>query len=244
VAAARPARCVVRSVVKVKLSELLDMFSNTTDGVFAVDGRQRIIYWSGSARALLGHAPEDVLGRNCYDIIAGGDYQEHAYCRRDCPVVTSARKAQPLGSYDVRSKTKDGVEMWLNTTVVFLPEALSRKTVVLHLFRDVTQRRRAEKLAEVLVQCVGEFTAQATEVREEVVPYPPPGPNLTGRELQVLRLLASGTGTEAIARSLGVSRSTARNHIESVLGKLGVHSRLEAVVYATRHRLLDEVSRT
>lgn len=226
--------------MRLKLSELLDIFSNTTDGVFAVDGKQRIIHWSDGARALLGHAPEDVLGKNCYDVVAGGDYQEHPYCRRDCPVVISARKGQPVASYDVRSLTKDGAEMWLNITVVSLPETVSRKTVVLHLFRDVTQRRRAEKLAEELVQSVGEFTARATEVREEVVPYPPPGPNLTGRELQVLRLLASGTGTEAIAHSLAVSRSTARNHIESVLSKLGVHSRLEAVVYATRHHLLDK----
>jgi PAS domain S-box-containing protein len=225
--------------MKAKLSDLLDVFSNTRDGVFAVDGRQHIIYWSAGARALLGHPSRDVLGKNCYDVIAGGDYQEHPYCRRDCPVMLSARKGEPVASYDVRSRTKDGDERWLNTTIVTLPQAVSRKTVVVHLFRDVTQRRRAEELAEEMVQAVGNFTAAAPEVGEEVLPYPPPGPNLTTRELQVLKLLASGTGTEAIARALGVTRSTARNHIESVLGKLGVHSRLEAVVYATRHRLLE-----
>ena len=51
-------------------------------------------------------------------------------------------------------------------------------------------------------------------------------------------LLASGVATEEIASTLGVSRSTARNHIESILAKLGVHSRLQAVVYASRRGLL------
>ncbi len=226
--------------MKAKLSNQLKVFSNTLDGVFAVDGRQRIIYWSAGAQALLGHAQQDVLGQNCYEVVAGGDYQEHPYCRRDCPVVVSARKGEPVASFDVLSRSNDGADMWLNTSIIALPDAVASKTVVVHLVRDVTHRRRAEQLAEETVQSVGKFTAGAPEDQEEVVPYPPPGPNLTARELQVLRLLASGTGTEAIARALGVTRSTARNHIESVLSKLGVHSRLEAVVYATRHQLLEQ----
>jgi DNA-binding NarL/FixJ family response regulator len=116
---------------------------------------------------------------------------------------------------------------------------VARKRVVVHLFRDVTKRRRAEELAEEMIDSVSRFTAGPPEEPEEVTPYPPPGPNLTARELQVLKLLAVGTSTEAIARTLGVTRSTARNHIESVLSKLGVHSRLQAVVYATEHGLVE-----
>jgi two-component system nitrate/nitrite response regulator NarL len=54
----------------------------------------------------------------------------------------------------------------------------------------------------------------------------------------VLRLVASGAGTPAMAEGLGVSRATVRNHVQNILGKLGVHSRLEAAAYATRHRLV------
>ena len=53
--------------------------------------------------------------------------------------------------------------------------------------------------------------------------------DLTPREREVLRLLALGNGTGALALSLGVSYSTARTHIQNVLAKLEVHSRLEAV---------------
>jgi DNA-binding NarL/FixJ family response regulator len=53
--------------------------------------------------------------------------------------------------------------------------------------------------------------------------------DLTPREQEVLRHLALGHGTGFLARSLGVSYSTARTHIQNVLAKLEVHSRLEAV---------------
>jgi DNA-binding NarL/FixJ family response regulator len=55
---------------------------------------------------------------------------------------------------------------------------------------------------------------------------------LTRRELEVLARLAAGETTVGIATAMGVSRSTARTHVQTVLTKLGVHSRLEAVVVA------------
>jgi DNA-binding NarL/FixJ family response regulator len=45
----------------------------------------------------------------------------------------------------------------------------------------------------------------------------------------VIGLLARGMGTREMADRLQVSRATIRNHVQSILGKLGVHSRLEAV---------------
>jgi len=55
---------------------------------------------------------------------------------------------------------------------------------------------------------------------------------LTARELEVLRLLAAGRGTGAIARELIVSEGTVKRHISNLMGKLDVHSRLEAVARA------------
>lgn len=58
------------------------------------------------------------------------------------------------------------------------------------------------------------------------------GPDLSRRELQVLRLMAAGLANKAIAECLFVSLHTARNHVKSILRKLGAHSRLEAVAIA------------
>jgi two-component system nitrate/nitrite response regulator NarL len=62
---------------------------------------------------------------------------------------------------------------------------------------------------------------------------------LTPRELEVLRLLAIGANTKTAAEKLGVSPATIRNHVQNLLGKLGVHSRLQAVAHATAHGLLS-----
>lgn len=72
---------------------------------------------------------------------------------------------------------------------------------------------------------------------------PAEGPvGLTGREMDVLRQLASGRSTEQIADALFISVLTVRSHVKRILAKLGVHSKLEAVTYAIHHGLV-EVSR-
>lgn len=65
---------------------------------------------------------------------------------------------------------------------------------------------------------------------------------LTGREREVLALLVQGTTTDAMAGQLGISRTTIRTHIQSVLSKFGVHSRLEAVAYAITNGIVDAPS--
>jgi two-component system, NarL family, nitrate/nitrite response regulator NarL len=61
---------------------------------------------------------------------------------------------------------------------------------------------------------------------------------LTPREFECLTLLAEGLDTAAMAERLGVSRTTVRSHVQAVLTKLGVHSRLEAASLATRFGLV------
>ncbi len=62
---------------------------------------------------------------------------------------------------------------------------------------------------------------------------------LTRREREVLRLMAGGAGTEAIARTLVISPQTARTHIQNILAKLQVHSRLEAAALVNGSGVLE-----
>ncbi len=61
---------------------------------------------------------------------------------------------------------------------------------------------------------------------------------LTHRELEVLQLLGRGRSTEKIADELFISVNTVRNHVANILGKLSVHSKLEAVAIAAREKLI------
>ncbi|HKB18504.1 MAG TPA: response regulator transcription factor [Candidatus Dormibacteraeota bacterium] len=62
---------------------------------------------------------------------------------------------------------------------------------------------------------------------------------LTPREKEVLRLMAEGTSSREIARKLGISYTTVRTHIRSLGSKLGVHSKLEAIVKARELALVE-----
>lgn len=65
---------------------------------------------------------------------------------------------------------------------------------------------------------------------------------LTRREREVLALLAGGADNDTIAQSLVISPQTARTHIQNVLSKLGVHSRLEAAAFVVQNGILDDLA--
>jgi DNA-binding NarL/FixJ family response regulator len=67
----------------------------------------------------------------------------------------------------------------------------------------------------------------------------PPGPHLTQRQQAVLALMAEGLDPRAIARTLGISLNTSRGHVKAIMGKLGAHSQLEAVVQALHLGMLE-----
>lgn len=66
-----------------------------------------------------------------------------------------------------------------------------------------------------------------------------PAPRLTEREMEVLRLVARGLNNRDIAKQLFISENTVKNHVRNILEKLQLHSRMEAVVYAVREKLLE-----
>jgi NarL family two-component system response regulator LiaR len=82
---------------------------------------------------------------------------------------------------------------------------------------------------------------EAAQALIHAVTQPPPlGGDLTEREREVLALLAKGLDNVAIADRLGVSRSTIKTHVSSILSKLGAASRTEAVALALKHGLVTD----
>ncbi len=64
-------------------------------------------------------------------------------------------------------------------------------------------------------------------------------PVLTGREIEVLGLVAQGQTSREVGTALFISENTVKNHIRNILDKLGFHSRNEAVLYAVREDLIS-----
>jgi len=81
---------------------------------------------------------------------------------------------------------------------------------------------------------LSEFNNLARQAQQKVI-----APKLTDRELQVLKLVAQGMSNREAAETLFISENTVKNHVRNILEKLHLHSRMEAVVYAVREKLLD-----
>jgi two-component system NarL family response regulator len=84
------------------------------------------------------------------------------------------------------------------------------------------------------IKLLDEFKQMSRADRQQV-----PSPRLTDRELEVLRLVAKGHNNREIAKQLFISENTVKNHVRNILEKLQLHSRMEAVMYAVREKLLD-----
>lgn len=77
---------------------------------------------------------------------------------------------------------------------------------------------------------------QTMTKRAEERPY---HPRLTEREMEVLRHVAQGMTNREIGKALHISENTVKNHIRNILEKLHLNSRMEAVIYAVREKLLE-----
>ena len=208
------------------------------DGIYVVDSQQRILFWSKSAQQILGHPPEAVIGRLCYEVIGGRDARNFQFCRRNCPTIVNARRGRSTPNYDVLCPSNGGELKWINISTAILKYE-DYPLQVLHMFRDVSHRRHieesAQRVATKLRQVIEEDINPSVWQEE---PGCPPLPKLSTRETETLRLLACGQSTREIAASLGVKPITARNHVSRLLLKLGTETRLQAVLFASRHHLI------
>jgi two-component system nitrate/nitrite response regulator NarL len=88
-----------------------------------------------------------------------------------------------------------------------------------------------EELVEML-RLASQNREEAREARANIE-------QLTRREREVLQALASGLSNKEIAQKLHMSVDTERTHMMNILNKLGVHSRLQALLFAARHGLVE-----
>jgi PAS domain S-box-containing protein len=216
------------------MSTFEELFGQTGDGVAVIDGDFRIIYWNEAATDLLGHAAAEALGRSCHEVMQGMD-ERGGLCGPGCSVVQCALRGERLHSYNILSRRKDGKPVWLNMSTLYMAKFGEHRDIIIHLFRNIDHLKRAESLIQQVATLAAEQAptpAPAAVHPEEVAA------RLTEREQEILRLLSRGLTAKGIARQLTISEATTRNHIQSILNKLGVHSQLEAVLYALQHNVI------
>lgn len=102
----------------------------------------------------------------------------------------------------------------------------------------LTKDRALDDVVQALRAVAGGESILTDEQLSSVPQADTSGEQLTQREVEILRLLARGQDTQAIADGLTISGNTVRTHLQNIFLKLGAHSKLEAVSIANRRGLL------
>jgi len=217
-------------------SETLDRIARSGEAVFAIDSSDRIILWNKKCEEMLGRPARSVLGKRCYDVIGGRDENGNVYCYRSCPVAHQARDMpkEPVQTFQLSMETGSGKRKTVEVSLFAIPSYHPALSTVVHVVRD------GKKKVSALERSLAE-KAEKADGREPLWPMETKAGqtvDLTAREKEILRCLAQGLPTPAIGKKLFISPVTVRNHIQSILHKLDVHTKLGAVVFAYQHDLI------
>jgi two-component system, NarL family, nitrate/nitrite response regulator NarL len=90
---------------------------------------------------------------------------------------------------------------------------------------------------EMTGKLVSAFQASSAPAPLAPAPAEAPGSSLSPRELEILRLIARGASNKEIGRELGIAETTVKIHVQHLLRKLKLSSRVQAAVFASEHRL-------
>jgi DNA-binding CsgD family transcriptional regulator len=207
------------------LEDVLDRISRSGEAAFAMDGGNRITHWNKACEALLGKPARHVLGKRCQDVMCGRDVNGNVYCHTACPVAHQARDMadDPVRPFELDVPAVNGTRRRVSISLFAVPSYHPALTAVVHTLRPVA----SDPAPELAAEAPALPPTRSSNFRGATAA-------LTARETEVLRCLARGLSTPAIANELSVAPVTVRNHIQGILQKLGVHSKLEAVVEAHR----------
>jgi PAS domain S-box-containing protein len=210
---------------------MFELLAGTLDGAFAVDRSQRVVFWNAAAGEILGFDPEAVVGRPCYEVLGGTDESGCLLCESACALFRASLRGELSPTRSLRVRTSRGERKRVCVTTFLVPSRFQDLSLLAHVFRETPG---VEGIAAGLERALLGPALPA----DLDVPAPPVG-RLTPAERRVLRLLACGATTRAIGARLRVRPTTVRTHVQHLLSKLGVHTRLEAVALAAREGLLE-----
>lgn len=215
---------------------LTDIFSSAADGALGVDQDHMVTLWNEAAERLVGYTAAEVMGRPCSEVWAVRNRTGCRLCGADCSPITSARNEEPVEGREIMIHTKAGRPLWLHVSTIVVPGGAQSLFTMVHIFHDVTKQVETEILLGKVQSLLGGEGDLPDGGRMSPLGSASPLKVLTPREQEVLRFIARGESAKGIAKQLHISTTTARNHTQKILAKLGLHTKLEAVAVAFRYK--------
>lgn len=219
-----------------RIREIRKVVEGTSDCAFAVNGGGQIVAWNRAAESVFGLSPAEAIGKMCCEVVRGVD-ECGAVCSTHCVVRQAVERNQPPKNFDFQVETPTG-KQWCNLSLLVVQEDSSVLPYVIHIVRQTDVQKRLELLVrDFLITSAGLTVEQARALMTSAHAACREA-KLSDREVEILHLLAQGYTTTCIADQLHISRTTVHNHIQHILGKLGCHTRLEAIRRAEHARLI------
>ena len=131
---------------------------------------------------------------------------------------------------------RPGLQAWQCLEVPY--EAARARVLIGLACRELGDNDTAELELDIARSAFGQLGARPDQARvDALVGRDGADEGLTAREIEVLRLVASGRSNGEIAAALVISEHTVARHLQNIFGKLGVSTRTAAAAYAFEHRL-------
>lgn len=214
-------------------TELFSFLENTADAVFAVSEGGEVRFWNKSAVRLFGYSETEARGRTCFELFHGiGALGTHV-CQESCSIFECAGHATEIPNFDLNVTRQSGERMWINMSTILFHSQRTGQRLVVHLARDISEQKRQQEI----VRRVMTLSKELASVGEKMGKSAPVSP-LSGQEIEILKMFAAGSSPSKIARKLGISSQTLRNHLHHINQKLRTHNRLEAVMHAMQRKLI------
>lgn len=214
-------------------ADVYKLLEGTADAAFVVTLEGEICFWNVAAERLFGFKAADVLNRTCDNVLKGKGALGTLVCTGECSVQRCAAHSESIPTFDLEVATCSGQRKWVSvSTIVFEDSRLHRRLIV-HLSHDISKRKEAEqafaKMMELSKQVISIGDGQS---------LPAPVESLSDQEQRLLRLFAKARNSGQVAKELGITLPTLRNHLHAINQKLRTHNRLEAVLHAMRRGLI------
>ena len=209
-------------------------------GVYAMSLDQRIVFWNQGAERILGHPAHKVLGRHCYEVVAGlASGRLTPACVNGCPSLLSLQAGAIPNAVRMQMLCSSGERKTVNLTPMVVSGVVDDAPLMVHLFDDRVGTQSPDQILAAVKSELGRGGARV--VSDDPAPALPSlgAAPLTSRELEVLTLVALGRTTSSIAEALGISEHTVRNHVRNFRRKLNAATKLEAVLTALRRGILE-----
>jgi PAS domain S-box-containing protein len=206
--------------------QFLMQIDGTADAAFAVDATGLISAWNNAAAELFGLSEADAISVSCHEILQASDEKGVVSCEHYV-IEGTAQDNRRLVNFDLRVQTKTG-KLWCNLSILIASDPESGTRYAIHIVRPCEMQKLLEQALSEFVRTQARNIPNGASI---ISASPTSGINvpLTAREVEVLKSLAKGHSTRAIANQLHISAATVNNHIKHILTKFHAHTRLEAI---------------